>query len=106
MSRFILIFSAFAMIFSMTICASNAHADIAPGSELSISIDADNPEDSNPSSNSDSDIFCVGCCAHHAANTSHGNSDLASLSKGKLLMPDTTLSVSDFIYGLKRPPKS
>ena len=105
MSRFILIFSAFAMIFSMTICASNAHADIAPGSELSISIDADNPEDSNPSSNSDSDVFCVGCCVHHAISASHSN-DLASTGNEKLFMLDTTLSVSDFIYGLKRPPQS
>jgi len=94
------------MIVSVTVCVSHAaHADVDTGSELSISIDADSPEDTSLGSNG-CDMSCGGCCVHHAVNTSHGNSDLASLSKGKLLMPDTTLFVSDFIYGLKRPPKS
>lgn len=106
MSKFFLILSAFAMIVSVTVCVSHAHADVDTGSELSISIDSDSPENSDSSGNNDSDIFCVGCCVHHAANISHGNSDLASLSKGKLLVSDTTLVMSDFIYGLKRPPKS
>ncbi len=106
MSKFFLILSAFAMIVSVTVCVSHAaHADVDTGSELSISIDADSPEDMSLGSNG-CDMSCGGCCIHHAVNASHGNSDLASLSKGKLLVPDTTLVMSDFIYGLKRPPKS
>lgn len=105
MSKFFLILSAFAMIVSSMVCLSHAHADVNTGSELSISIDADSSEDTSLGDNG-CDMSCGGCCVHHAVNTSHGNSDLASLSKGKLLMPDTTLFVSDIIYGLKRPPKS
>ena len=105
MSRFFLILSAFAMIVSVTVCVSHAaHADVDTGSELSISIDADSSEDTSLGSNG-CDMSCGGCCVHHAIDTSHG-SNLASTGDGKLSMPDTTLFVSDFIYGLKRPPKA
>ena len=93
------------MIVSVTVCVSHAaHADVDTGSELSISIHADSSEDTSLSSDG-CDMSCGGCCIHHAIDTSHSNS-LASAGNGKLLMPDTNLFVSDFIYGLKRPPKS
>ena len=93
------------MIVSVTVCASHvAHASVDTDTEISISIDADSSEDTSLDSNG-CDMSCGGCCIHHAIDTSHSN-NLASAGKGKLLMPDTTLFVSDFIYGLKRPPKS
>ena len=93
------------MIVSVTVCVSHAaHADVDTGSELSISIDADSSEDTSLGSNG-CDMSCGGCCVHHAIDTSHSG-NLASTDDGKLLMPDTTLFVSDFIYGLKRPPKA
>lgn len=100
-----MILSAFAMIVSVTVCASHvAHASVDTGSELSISIDADSSEDSSLGSNG-CDMSCGGCCIHHAINMSHSD-NIASVGNGKLLLPDTTMFVSDFIYGLKRPPKS
>ncbi len=93
------------MIVSMTVCVSHAHASIDTDTEISISIDNDNSEDTSQGG-SGCDMPCGGCCVHHAIDTFSKNSDLASVGKGKLLMPDTTLLVSDFIYGLKRPPKA
>ena len=106
MNKFFLILSAFALIVSVTVCASHvAHASVDTDTEISISIDADSSEDTSMGS-SGCDMACGGCCVHHATNTSHGASDLTSVGKGQLLMPDTTLFVSDVIYGLKRPPKA
>lgn len=106
MSKFFLILSAFALIVSVTVCASHsAHAGVDTDTEISTSIDIDNQGDTSLGSNG-CDMTCGGCCVHHATNTSHGISDLTSVGKGQLLMPDTTLFVSDFIYGLKRPPKA
>ncbi len=105
MNKFFLILSAFALIVSVTVCASHsAHASVDTESEISISIDADSPSDTSLGSNG-CDMSCGGCCVHHVINT-YGISTLASVGKGQLLMPDTDLFVSDFIYGLKRPPKS
>lgn len=93
------------MIVSVTVCASHvAHASVDTNTEISISVDADSSEDTSLGSNG-CDMSCGGCCVHHATNTPHSE-NLASAGKGKLLMPDTTLFVSDFIYGLKRPPKA
>lgn len=89
----------------MTVCVSHAHASVNTDAETSISIDADNSEDTFLG-DSGCDMSCGGCCVHHAIDTLSKNSDLASLGKGKLFMPGTTLLVSDFIYGLKRPPKA
>ena len=105
MSKFFLILSAFALIVSVTVCASHAaHASVDTDTEISISVDADSSEDTSLGSNG-CDMSCGGCCIHHAIDTSHSN-NLASAGQGKLLMPDTTLFVSDVISGLKRPPRA
>lgn len=105
MSKFFLILSAFAMIVSVTICASHAHASVDSASDISISIEIDNAGETSLGSNG-CDMSCGGCCVHHAMSSSFVNSDFISLSKGKLLRSDGTLFVSDITYGLKRPPKS
>ncbi|MGH1374555.1 MAG: hypothetical protein ACRBBW_21140 [Cellvibrionaceae bacterium] len=93
------------MIVSVTVCASHVtRANIDTGSELSLSIDTDGSEDTSLGSN-DCGMLCGGCCVHHAVDTSH-NANFASVGDRKPLMPDTTLFVSDVIYGLKRPPRS
>ena len=107
MSKFFLILSAFALIVSVTVCASHAaHAsDGRTSSEISISVDADAPDDNTSLGSNGCDMSCGGCCVHHVIHSSHGASN-AVTGKDQLFMPDTTLFVSDFIYGLKRPPKS
>jgi len=105
MSKFFLILSAFALIVSVTVCASHAaHASVDTDTEISISIDADGSSDNKLGSNG-CDMLCGGCCVHHATGTSHGTSDLLSVGKDQLFKLDTALFVSDFIYVLKRPPK-
>ncbi len=106
MSKFFLILSAFALIVSVTVCASHvAHASVDTASEISANIDADSSDDNSLGSNG-CDMTCGGCCVHHAMDTSYGIKDLVSVGKDQMLLPDTTLFVSDFMYGLKRPPKS
>ena len=106
MNKFILLFTAFAMIVSATVCASHAaHASVDTDTEISISIDADSSEDTSLGSNG-SDMACDGCCIHHAMSASLGVKALTVTGKNKMLLPDTPLFVSDLIYGLKRPPKA
>ena len=105
MSRFLLIISAFAMIVSVTVCASYAHASIDSGIEISAS-SHDHSSENNSFDNDGCDMSCGACCFHHAMGTLQGNETLSSLAKHKLLLPDAQMLVSDFIYGLKRPPKS
>ena len=108
MSKFFLIFSMFAVIVSMTVCASHAHASLSTLSEIPVSvvtIDVDSQENSTSSGN-DCGITCGGCCVHHLINTFDKPSNTGPMGKSKMLMPDTNISVSDIIYNLKRPPRS
>jgi len=106
MSKFILVLSAFAMIVSVTVCVSHAHASVdnAP-SEISLDIDADAPEHNTLGSNS-CDMACGGCCVHHAMDTSYGVNNFALIDSNPMRLLSSTLVASDYIYGLKRPPKS
>ncbi len=106
MNKFLLILSAFALIVSVTVCASHAaHASTDKNAEISISIDIDSHSDNSLDSNG-CEMSCGGCCVHNAMNTSYGFKDFTPISEGLRLMPDTALFVSDVIYGLKRPPKT
>jgi len=106
MSKFFLILSAFALIVSVTVCVSHAaHASVDTDTEISISIDADGSSDNKLGSNG-CDMLCGGCCVHHAMNTSFGVKDFAVLGKDQMSLPNTSLFVSDLIYGQKRPPKA
>ena len=106
MSKFFLLLSAFALIVSVTVCASHvAHASVDTDTEISISIDADSSEDTSLGNNG-CDMACGGCCVHHAMNASFSVKDLTALGKDQMSLPNTPLFVSDLIYGLKRPPKA
>tara|TARA_B100000242_G_C43055416_1_gene493848 strand:+ start:17355 stop:17621 length:267 start_codon:yes stop_codon:yes gene_type:complete len=60
MSKFILLFTAFTMIVSVTVCASHAaHASVDTDTEISISVDADSSEDTSLGSNG-CDMSCAG----------------------------------------------
>lgn len=104
MNRFILTLSAFALIVSVTLCASHAHASVDNNPEISISIDVQNLD--HDTLKDSCDMSCGGCCVHHVIYYSHDLHNLISINKNKVLLPNTALFVSDVIYGLKRPPKS
>ena len=106
MSKFFLIFTLFAMIVSMTVSATHAHANADSPSEISISVDLDDSGDHNALGSKDCDVACGGCCIHHVMNNTNQIIGLSSLAKDKLQVPHESIFVSDYIYGLKRPPKS
>ncbi len=105
MRKFFLVISTFAMIVSVTVCASHAHASVDNGLEISVSTHDHSAKD-NSLDNDGCDMSCGGCCLHHAIGNFQGNDKIISLAKHKLLLPEAQLLVSDVIYGLKRPPKS
>ncbi len=106
MSRIFLIFTLFAMIASMTVSATHAHANVDSPSEISISVDLDDSGDHNALGSKDCDVACGGCCIHHAMSNSNQIDSLSSSAKDRLQVPHESIFVSDYIYGLKRPPKS
>ena len=105
MNKLILIFSVFAMIVSVTVCASHVHAADTIDAEMSISIDHENSEDISIDINS-CDMACAGCCVHLTTNTANEFKEFLTAWKDQLGLPITQFIVSDLIYGLKRPPKA
>jgi hypothetical protein len=105
MRRVFLIFTLFAMIVSMTVSATHDHASVDSPSEISISVDLDDSGDHNHLGSKDCDIACGGCCIHHVMNNSNQITSLPSSAKDRLQVPHASIFVSDFIYGLKRPPQ-
>ncbi|MGH1377039.1 MAG: hypothetical protein ACRBCK_11905 [Alphaproteobacteria bacterium] len=105
MSKFFLILPVFALIVSVTVCVSHAHASVETSSEIAANIDATSHAD-HVSDVDGCDMSCGGCCFHHAMDISYGVKDLISFAAHKVLLSDAILFVPDFVYGLKRPPKS
>lgn len=106
MSKVLLIFTLFTLIVSVTVSAAHAHVEIDTPSEISSTINFDSDDNHNNLGSQDCDMACGGCCIHHVMNSSSQIHSLSSLSKDKLHALNTNIFVSDFIYGLKRPPRS
>ena len=106
MSKIFLIFTLFALIVSVTVSAAHAHVDMDTPSEISSTIHLDSDDDHNDLGSQDCEMACGGCCIHHVMNSSNQTHSLSSLTKEKLHALNTNVFVSDFIYGLKRPPRS
>ena len=106
MSKFILSFSALAMILSMMICISHAHASINSDTEISVNIDVDDKD--NDSMQKFSEKCCITCggCTHHIINSSLGINDMTLTGSDRIALSDLHFYVSELIYGLKRPPKA
>ena len=101
MRSFIMIFSVFALLLTVTV--STAHAHITPNTT-----DTNISQDHQHVPNSDSHIDCCGMtcngCHHIAANTSSPSTK--TISAEKLSISEDDFYLSDVVYGLKRPPKS
>jgi hypothetical protein len=106
MSKVFLIFTLFALIVSVTVTAAHAHVEIDTPSEISSTIHLDSDDDHNDLGNQNCEMACGGCCIHHVMNSFNQTYSVSSLSKEKLHILNTDVFVSDFIYGLKRPPRS
>ena len=106
MSKIFLIFTLFALIVSVTVSAAHAHVEIDIPSEISSTIDLDSDDDHKDLVSQYCKQACGGCCINHAMNSSNQTHNLSSLTKSKLHALKTNVFVSDFTYGLKRPPRS
>ncbi|HEX2753351.1 MAG TPA: hypothetical protein VHP34_09690 [Alphaproteobacteria bacterium] len=111
MRNFIILFSVFALLVSLT--ASFAHADTIcheASSEICASQHLDNAPDDDVAPNDCCDMACGACgmhCGHcHISSLAHDAFSLKVLGKDKRTFDEQKIYISDLIYGLKRPPKA
>ena len=110
MRKLIMIISVFA--FFATSLAGLAHAETGcdPSTEICETqhINTDNAPDDN-TSNEGCDMACSGChvhCHNHISSTANNDLSIEFNAKKLTLLGHELLYISDFIYGLKRPPKA
>ena len=106
MRKFLLVFTMFSIVVSITASLAHAHIDVDTSSEISFSIDLDDSDETTLLNSIDCDLACGGGCVHHVMNGSDNINDLTWLIKDKRHTSNTVIFVSDAIYGLKRPPKA
>ena len=111
MRNFIILFSVFALLVSLT--ASFAHAETIcnkASSEICASQHLDNAPDDDAAPNDCCDMACGGCgmhCGHsHMSSLVHDAFSLKVLGKDQRAFDEQKSYISDLIYGLKRPPKA
>ncbi len=105
-----MIFSVFA--FFATSLAGLAHAETVcdPSSEICSSqhVDNENAPDDDISKEG-CDLACGGChvhCHNHISSTAYNDLSIQFSTKEQRLLGQELIYISDFIYGLKRPPKA
>lgn len=108
MRRFLIALSIFGLVVSIT--ASLAHAHINPPDTQThvSSSDTDHSPD-NPAYPDCCDMACGGCGMHHHHHLAHSLNDGFSLQasvKDQQVFGKGLIYLSDFVYGLKRPPRA
>lgn len=105
MKKYFLIFTLFAMVFSVTLSVAHACTDIETSVEISATHDIDSSDtDEAPLASHDCEMACGGCCIHHIS-TSSADTLIPSVSETPFPF-ELDVVLSDVAYGLKRPPKS
>ena len=110
MRKFLMLFSVFA--FFATSLAGIAHAETVcdPATEICETQHVDNeksPDDDMPKEGYD--LACSGCHAHchnHIPSTVCNDLSIEFSAKEPRLLGEELIYISNFIYGLKRPPRS
>jgi hypothetical protein len=107
MRRFLIALSLFALVVSVT--ASLAHAPTNSfNTQTHVSSDIDHSPD-DPAYPDCCDMTCGGCGIHHHHHLAHGLNDAFSLQaslKSQRAFGKELVYLSDFVYGLKRPPRA
>jgi hypothetical protein len=110
MRKFLMLFSVFA--FLATSWAGLAHAETIcdPSSEICASqhINNDSVPDEDTSKEG-CDLACSGChvhCHNHISFTAYNDLSIQFSAKEQRMLGQELIYISDFIYGLKRPPKA
>jgi hypothetical protein len=111
MRKFLMLFSVFALLVSLT--ASLAHAEtVCDGvsSEICTSQHMDNAPDNDAAPDGCCDMACGGCGMHchnsHMSSQIHDALSLKVSGKDQRSLDRQQIHISDLIYGLKRPPKA
>ena len=108
MKRSLSILLVFSMLVAMMAYTAHvAHANFDNASKLSSNIDIDASKNA-PDSSSKGDecgMACGGCCISHKTVDTSFNKIFITDGDENRLTRDTSLFVSEFIAGLKRPPK-
>lgn len=111
MRKFLMLFSVFALLVSLT--ASLAHAEtVCDGvsSEICTSQHMDNAPDNDAAPDGCCDMACGGCGMHchnsHMSSQIHDALSLKVSGKDQRSLDRQQIHISDLIYGLKRPPES
>ncbi|MFN3828249.1 MAG: hypothetical protein ACK4NR_11580 [Micavibrio sp.] len=111
MRKFLMLFSVFALLVSLT--ASLAHAETVcneASSEICASQHIDNVPDNDAAPDGCCDMACGGCgmhCSHsHMSSSTHDAFSLKVSGKDQRALEEQQVYISDLIYGLKRPPKA
>jgi len=106
MRNFLVIFSVFAMLLSITSDIAHAHNFLSGESNTTISA-IDFSDTQNNETEKNCDMACSNCCAHsHSLSTDNKYLNSRMLLSNKVIPEVENLDTSDFIYGLKRPPKA
>jgi len=112
MNRIILTLTVFAMIISTLIIVSDyrlndeASYDVASIQQVdSVSVD-DLPNFPNADVDNVCDKACGGCCFHYVTADHVKFNNISFIQHKNIDLYNVNLALSDFDYGLKRPPKS
>ncbi|MCB1580480.1 MAG: hypothetical protein H6859_00320 [Rhodospirillales bacterium] len=106
MRKFLMIFSVFALVVSITADLAHAHTT-SLDTQTQISADMDSGPD-NSAYPGCCDMACGGCGMHHHHHAANGLSDgfsLQAATKDRQGFGAESIYLSDFVYGLKRPPR-
>lgn len=110
MRKFLMLFSVFALLVSLT--ASLVHAETVcngASSEICASQHMNNAPDNDAAPDGCCDMACGGCGMHHNHHMSshmHDDFSLKVSGKDQRSLDRQQIHISDLIYGLKRPPKA
>ena len=106
MRKFLMILSIFALVVSITASLAHAHTNF-PDTQTHVSSDMDHGPD-NTAYPDCCDMACGGCGMHHHHHLAQGLNDSFSLQasmKDRQAFGKEAIYISDFVYGLKRPPR-
>ncbi|MGH1378944.1 MAG: hypothetical protein ACRBB3_09000 [Alphaproteobacteria bacterium] len=108
MRYFVLILSTIAFAFTVTVSVAHACVDVPQDITAdSVSHAHSDIEDNEQKSSCDCDMMCGhGCVHHHVISYDEGASLLLSQGYKGNKIGESQVVLSDFVYGLKRPPKS
>lgn len=101
----IITISVFALLFTLTAELAHAHL-VDQSTQNHISVETDNNQDKNNTTGSDECEMVCSVHHHHIGSSNNDSVSLYDILKDKNFLAKDVIYISDYIYGLKRPPKA